>query len=66
VAIFKVELNQETYEKLVELALREWRPPAWHVEWLLTQAIHAAYAGGAPTQTVAPAPVRSAAPDGQT
>jgi hypothetical protein len=43
-AVFKIELNQEIYEKLVALALDEWRPPLMHVEWILHKAIQEAYA----------------------
>jgi predicted transcriptional regulator len=48
-ATFKVELNQEVYEKLVALAIDDWRPPSWHVEWILKKAIREAYDAAHPT-----------------
>ena len=43
-AVFKVELDQESYEKLVTLALDDERPPSWHITWLIKKAIREAYA----------------------
>ena len=47
-AVFKVELDQESDEKLVTLALDDWRPPSWHVEWLIKKAIREIYAEAYP------------------
>jgi hypothetical protein len=38
-AIFKIELDQSTYEKLVAIAIREIRPTAWQAELMLRRAI---------------------------
>lgn len=46
-AIFRVELDQDTYEKLVALSFRECRPPSWQVEWLLRKAVQEEYDAGA-------------------
>jgi len=35
----KVELDQQAYETLVAIALREWRPIPWQAEWLLRGAL---------------------------
>jgi predicted transcriptional regulator len=45
-AVFKVELDQETYEQLVVLAFRECRPPSFQVEWMLRNAIRAEHEAG--------------------
>ncbi len=45
-AVFKVELDQDTYEKLVAISFRECRPPSWQVEWLLKNAIRAEHDAG--------------------
>lgn len=37
--ICKIELDQSTYEKLVAVAIREWRPTQWQAEVLLRRAI---------------------------
>ena len=37
--ICKIELDQSTYEKLVAVAIREWRPTQWQAEMLLRKAI---------------------------
>jgi hypothetical protein len=47
-AVFKVELDQESYEKLVTLAFDEERPPSWHIVWLIKKAIREAYAAAYP------------------
>ena len=47
-AVFKVELDQANYEKLVTLALDEERPPSWHITWLIKKAIQQAYAEAYP------------------
>ena len=47
-AVFKIELDQASYEKLVVLALDEERPPSWHMTWLVKHAIRAAYAAAYP------------------
>lgn len=39
---FKLELDQETYEKLLAIAFSERRPTEWQAEVLLTQAIREA------------------------
>lgn len=36
---FKIELDQATYETLVAVAIREWRPTQWQAEILLRKAI---------------------------
>ena len=36
----KLELDQETYEALITVALREWRPTVWEAARLLRRAIH--------------------------
>lgn len=36
---FKIELDQTTYEKLLAVAIREWRPTQWQAEMLLRKAI---------------------------
>ena len=38
-AICKIELDQDTYEKLVAIAFRELRPTAWQAELMLRRAI---------------------------
>ena len=38
-AIFKIELDQLSYEKLLTIALRERRPTHWQAEVLLIQAL---------------------------
>jgi hypothetical protein len=53
-AICKIELDQDTYNKLVAVALREWRPPQWQAEWMLREAIIAASREGV---SDAPVPV---------
>ena len=42
-AVFKVELDQTSYEKLVTLAFADERPPSWHITWLVKKAIQEAY-----------------------
>jgi hypothetical protein len=37
--ICKIELSQTVYEKLVAVALHEWRPTQWQAEVLLRDAI---------------------------
>jgi hypothetical protein len=41
-AQFKVYLDRENYEQLVEIATRECRPPDFQVEWFVRQGIKAA------------------------
>ena len=36
---FKIDLDQETYNKLLAMALRERRPTQWQAEVLLKQAV---------------------------
>jgi len=38
-ATFKIDLDQQTYEKLLTIALRERRPTRWQAEVMLTQAV---------------------------
>jgi hypothetical protein len=33
--LLKVQLPQATYEQLLTVADRAWRPAVWHAEWLL-------------------------------
>jgi hypothetical protein len=40
-SVLKVQLPQTTYEQLLTVADRAWRPAAWHAEWLLRKAIEA-------------------------
>ena len=49
-AVFKVELDQESYEKLVTLSFDEERPPSWHITWLIKKAIRETYAEAYPAQ----------------
>jgi hypothetical protein len=35
----KLDIDGETYDKLIEVACRERRPPDWHAEVLLRQAL---------------------------
>jgi hypothetical protein len=37
--VIKFDLDQHIYEKLVAVAIREWRPTHWQAEWLLRKAI---------------------------
>ena len=37
--VVKIELDQHTYETLVAVAIREWRPTQWQAEVLLRKAI---------------------------
>ncbi len=37
--VIKIELDQCTYETLVAVAIREWRPTQWQAEILLRKAI---------------------------
>ena len=37
--VIKIELDQYTYETLVAVAIREWRPTQWQAEILLRKAI---------------------------
>ena len=37
--VVKIELDQHTYETLVAVAIREWRPTQWQAEMLLRKAI---------------------------
>src|SRR5262249_10191397 len=37
--VLKIELDQHTYEALIAVALREWRPTQWQAEMLLRKAI---------------------------
>ena len=37
--VVKIELDQHTYETLVAVAIREWRPTQWQAEMLLRRAI---------------------------
>lgn len=37
--LVKIELDQHTYEVLLAVALREWRPTQWQAEMLLRKAI---------------------------
>ena len=39
--VLKVQLPQTTYEQLLTVADRAWRPAVWHAEWLLRMAIEA-------------------------
>ena len=50
-AVFKVELDQVSYEKLVTLALDNERPPSWHIAWLVKKAIREAYTEAYPEGT---------------
>jgi hypothetical protein len=47
---YTIELNQQDYEKLVALALDDWRPPSWHMEWMVKKAIQEAYAAAYPAR----------------
>jgi hypothetical protein len=42
VPMLKLELDQQSYESLIAVALREWRPTVWEAEFLLRQAIYQA------------------------
>jgi hypothetical protein len=44
--VLKVSLPQTTYEQLLTIADRAWRPAVWHAEWLLRKAIEEAYDAG--------------------
>jgi hypothetical protein len=37
--VVKIELDQVTYETLIAVAIREWRPTQWQAEMLLRKAI---------------------------
>jgi len=37
--VVKIELDQDTYETLIAVAIREWRPTQWQAEVLLRKAI---------------------------
>jgi hypothetical protein len=37
--VVKIELDQHTYETLIAVAIREWRPTQWQAEMLLRKAI---------------------------
>jgi hypothetical protein len=37
----KVLIPESTYQQLLTVAGRAWRPPLWHAEWLLRKAIEA-------------------------
>lgn len=37
----KLEIPQETFEQLLAVASRDWRPTVWQAEWLLRRAIAA-------------------------
>ena len=37
----KVLIPEPTYQQLLTIAGRAWRPPLWHAEWLLRRAIEA-------------------------
>jgi hypothetical protein len=41
--VLKVQLPQTTYEQLLTVADRAWRPAVWHAEWLLRRAIQEEY-----------------------
>ena len=47
--IVKIELDQQTYETLIAVAIREWRPTQWQAEVLLRWAI--SQESSAPTLT---------------
>jgi hypothetical protein len=38
-ARIRLDIRQESYERLVEIAVAERRPPDWQAEWLLMKAI---------------------------
>jgi hypothetical protein len=38
--ILRLEIDQKTYESLIAVAIREWRPTKWEAEMLLRRAIH--------------------------
>jgi hypothetical protein len=38
--VVKIELDQHTYETLIAVAIREWRPTQWQAEVLLRRAIY--------------------------
>jgi|SoiMetStandDraft_2_1073263.scaffolds.fasta_scaffold420382_1 hypothetical protein len=35
----KVEITPQMFEQLTQIALDDWRPPLWHAEWLLRDAL---------------------------
>jgi hypothetical protein len=35
----RIDIDSESYQHLIELAIRERRPVAWQAEWMLIQAI---------------------------
>jgi hypothetical protein len=37
--VLKLQLPQDTYEQLLAVAHRAWRPTVWQAEWLLRKAI---------------------------
>ena len=47
-AVCKITLDQDTYEKLVAIAFRELRPPHWQAEVLLRKAIRQESSAAAP------------------
>lgn len=49
----KLELDQETTEKLVEIAMREKRPPAWQAEVLLRTSLGLPFPSPTPCQSTA-------------
>jgi hypothetical protein len=44
--VLKVQLPQSTYEQLLTVADRAWRPAVWQAEWLLKRAIEQEYDAG--------------------
>ena len=53
--IGKIELDQESYERLVTIATREKRPIPWQAEWMLTRAIEQASRGDGGREAPVPA-----------
>lgn len=46
--MLKIEIPQETFEQLLIVAARDWRPTVWQAEWLLRKAVQTEYDAGAP------------------
>jgi len=60
----KLELDPETTERLIEAAVREKRPAAWHAEVLLRTALGLPFPPPKPHQPVPSKPRRQPAREG--
>jgi hypothetical protein len=54
--VVKIELDQHTYEALIAVAIREWRPTQWQAEVLLRRAIYQASSAYEPDPEAKPCP----------